>query len=68
MIKRTLKLTYPWHEDIDQGEGRIAVYRVEQVQNTIEYEPHQFLQKEEVARLCNKVSWTITITAPAVPR
>jgi hypothetical protein len=65
MQRRALKLTYP-HFHIKHDGGRKHLYRVVQVQNSIDYEPGQLLTKEDVAALCEKVSWTITILAPPV--
>ncbi len=55
-----LTLSYP-HVDPLDATGKKPRYRVEKVGNTIEYVPHQYIDKHEADTLCHSGSFNVTM-------
>jgi len=55
MKTKTIKLT--------QESDNKLIYRIEQVTDSVEFTPGDFLKKDEVERLCRANNWKVTIVA-----
>lgn len=60
--QRTIKLSYPWiNTNVLPGSPNVNEYRVEQITNSIEFQPHDRLEKKAVDVLCHSPKWNVTI-------
>ena len=56
MGKKYIHLSYPYWGDGIQSE---PVYRVDMVENSTEFQPGQYLSKDQVDALCEMASWNV---------
>jgi hypothetical protein len=57
MTKRTVTLSFPHPSAKHAGDD----YRVEQIEQSIEFHPGQFLAEREVDDLCKRPGWKVVI-------
>lgn len=61
---KSIKLSHPHHDpNSNPADPKYqSRYRVEQVTNSVEFSPGQFLGKNEVDELCSSRGWTVNVT------
>lgn len=56
-----IKLSYPWVNPNEADDGTQYRFRVEKVQDSIDYLPGDFLPRALVSALCENSAWEVVI-------
>lgn len=55
-----ITLSYP-HQQANTPDGKPYLYRIEKVQESVDYFPGQLLDQSTVRRLCEHDGWRVTV-------
>ena len=67
-MKKKIIVSFPHPNPQSVDPLQDQLYRVEKVQGSVVYDPHQFLTREVVRGLCENAVWTVIIIPVAQVR